>query len=320
MKRRKTRAFRRLSGTPILFLGLQFAVAQPSVNQEQYLLNPVLLSPSLFIRTTTFSGWYTFRTDRAGFLGRPTLHLVDISGIPGKNFLLDGQLQYIYSNLYRSLYFTLGAGCQVRLGKDAFLTFSLNGMISSKTLDLTDVMVDDPNDPLLVNQQRISQTHFNIGAGITLRISRFAACFSSPMLFNNLTGTEAVSGITELGLQRNFLIYLDNEFRLNREGGFLKPSFLLRQIQQGPLVIDFCLQGGVTGKYWASALYRTTRILGFSAGVGFWQRLLLSYSYEFCTGSSPGASGGSHEITIGYRIQKKDSGPELKDYFSVPRK
>ncbi|MFH1160101.1 MAG: PorP/SprF family type IX secretion system membrane protein [bacterium] len=320
MKRWQIPAVRWGFGAIMLLCGNFNGQAQPSANQEQYLLNPVVLSPSLFNRITSFGGLYTFRTDRSGFRGRPSLHFLDISGIPKQNMLLDMQLQYIHANLFRSLYFTLGYAYQIQLGPDKFLTLSVNGVLTNEVLDLTDALVDDPNDPLFGNQQRISQTHLNIGAGLALRISRFAACLTSPMLLNNLSGPEAASGVPELGLQRNFLIYLENDFRLNREGGFLKPSLLLRQIQEGPMVIDVAMQGGVNGKYWASFLYRTSNMLGLSVGVGFWQRVLLNYCYEFYIGSSAGAVGGNHEITLAFRIQETPPVPELQDYFSTSPK
>jgi len=124
------------------------SLAQPSVNQEQYLLNPVVLSPSLFNRIASVGGFYSFRSDRSGFTGRPSLHLFDLSGIPNKNMLLDAQIRYIHANLFRSLYFTLGYAYQIRLSENKYLTLSISGALTHEVLDLTDAVVDDPNDPL----------------------------------------------------------------------------------------------------------------------------------------------------------------------------
>lgn len=298
------------------FLQLSRINAQSPSNQMQYLINPSVLSPCLFDNKIRFSGILTYRSEWSGFQGRPVSALLDVSGTVKGNMFFGGEIRFQASMVFRSFFLALKYAYQIRIQEEQYLTLGVNATIYQNILDLTQATVLDPADPLLQGKERITQTSLNIGAGLAYRFKTFIISFYAPLLLNNSSSYDrAVEG--SLSLPRNLQAYISNDFLINREW-MIKPVMRVNVITGLPTIFEVSILSEKIEQFWFAAQFRSSMILGFTVGGQLWKHLVLSYGYEFYTGNKPGASTGTHEITIGYRIgSARIITPELKDYFSA---
>ena len=306
----------------IFLLSMQLmleGIAQSPSNQMQYLVNPSSLAPTLFDQSNRFSGFLTYRSEWTGFNGKPSVALLDISGVVNKKMYVGGEIRYQTATVFRSFYMALKYAYQIRIMDDQYLTFGANVLLYQNTLNLADATILDPGDPLLQGIDRISQTKLNIGAGLSYRFKTFILSIYAPMLLNNNSAyDQAVEG--SLSLPRNLLIYLSVDF-LVKQKWILKPAFRANVLAQMPNIFEVSLLGGKKDQFWASVLFRSNMMMGLTVGGQLWRHLVISYGYEFFTGNKPGVRTGIHEITLGYKIgQPKVIKPELRDYLSAPRR
>lgn len=284
----------------------------------QYLVNPSVLAPTLFDSRTHFSGFLTYRSEWTGFQGKPSVALLDISGSIKNKMYLGGEIRYQSATVFRSFYLALKYAYQIRIQDDQYLTLGINGLFYQNILDLSAATILDPNDPLLQGMERISQGKVNIGAGISYRFKTFILSFYAPMLLNNRSAYDPiVEG--SLSLPQNMLVYLSNDFIINRQW-LLKPTFRVNILTGIPSLFELSLLAGKADQFWFSALYRSNMMMGLTVGGQLWKHLVISYGYEFFTGNKPGVHTGTHEITLGYKIgSSKVVTPQLRDYFSAPQ-
>ncbi|MFH1296317.1 MAG: PorP/SprF family type IX secretion system membrane protein [Bacteroidota bacterium] len=299
-----------------LFLLPLPSLSQTSANQMQYLINPSCLSPALFENTTRFSGFLTYRSEWTGFQGKPSVALLDISGIAHNNMYFGGEIRYQTAMVFRSFYLALKYAYQIRIREEQYLTLGVNGIFYQNILDLTAATILDPGDPLLQGIDRITQTKVNIGAGLSYRFSSFILSFYAPMLLNNRSAyDQAVEG--SLSLPQNLLVYISNDFIINREW-LMKPTVRINILTGSPTLFELSLLAGKIDQFWFTAMFRSNMMMGLTVGGQLWKHVVISYGYEFFTGNSPGVHTGTHEITLGYKIGKtRIVKPELKDYFSA---
>jgi len=315
--------FRYLSISLLRYLAISLLLSplsslpQTSSNQLQYLINPSVLAPTLFDPLTRFSGFLSYRSEWTGFQGKPTTILLDISGVVHNKMYFGGEIRYQSATVFRSFYLALKYAYQIRIQEEQYLILGVNGILYQNILDLTQATILDPGDPLLQGKDRITQTKVNIGAGLAYRFKTFLISFYAPMLLNNRSAyDQAVEG--SLSLPRNLLVYLSNDFIINRQW-LLKPTFRANILTGFPTIFELSLLGGKVDQFWCSVLFRSTMMMGLSVGGQLWKHLVISYGYEFFIGNKPGVHTGTHEITLGYKIgTSKLITPELKDYFSTP--
>jgi len=302
----------------LLLLIPHSSFSQTSSNQMQYLVNPSVLAPTLFDSRTHFSGFLTYRSEWTGFQGKPSVALLDISGSIKNKMYLGGEIRYQSATVFRSFYLALKYAYQIRIQDDQYLTLGINGIFYQNILDLSAATILDPNDPLLQGMERISQGKVNIGAGISYRFKTFILSFYAPMLLNNRSAYDPiVEG--SLSLPQNMLVYLSNDFIINRQW-LLKPTFRVNILTGIPSLFELSLLAGKADQFWFSALYRSNMMMGLTVGGQLWKHLVISYGYEFFTGNKPGVHTGTHEITLGYKIgSSKVVTPQLRDYFSAPQ-
>ncbi len=306
----------------IFFLSTQLflqGLAQSSANQMQYLINPSSLAPTLFEKSTRFSGFLTYRSSWTGFEGKPSSALIDISGVVNNKMYVGGEIRYQTATVFRSFYLSLKYALQLRLHEDQYLTLGINGVLYQNSLRLSEAIILDPNDPLIQGKERISQIKLNLGAGVSYRYKTFIFSIYAPMLLSNTSAYDnTVTGT--LSLPQNMLVYtsLDLIFEKN---WILKPTFRANILTGVPSLLELSLLAGKRDLFWFAALFRSNMMMGLSVGGQLLKHLVINYGYEFYTGNQPGVQTGFHEITLGYKIgQPIIIKPELRDYLSAPRR
>ena len=121
-----------------------------------------------------------------------------------------------------------------------------------------------------------------------------------PVLFGPSNKYEANSTF-KYKVERQFQFYISNLFKFNDVWN-LQTYGVFQKTADEPTSIEISAMGIYLGRLWSGLLYRNGGVLAINIGGHIYKGMVLNYSYEIGTGGINKGSGGSHQITIGYRF------------------
>ncbi len=280
---------------------------------DNYLINPVSLSPAFIGKSNKFQTYLTYRTAWTGINGHPQVGYLSADGNLAKNMGVGGSLMLSKSGIYKNFTINLNYAYHLRLQKDHVLSFGINLALYQNSLDISDAVLADPLDPVLTAWDKTSETYVNMGFSMLYNWKNLNFCFAFPLLFNNRSlYTTDTNNL--LGLDRNWLVYTNYTFDFEKNWG-MKLDLLYRATQFSPWTLDFSVTVQYNDSYWLGVFYRKNNIFGITAGLAIINSIVINYNYEFSGFVMNGQSGGSHEVTLGYRLPfPVKTAPKLKDY------
>ncbi len=285
----------------ILFIvaGTSISQAQQFPLTTQYLFNPYALTP-----------------ERAGYYGHPAIYMnyrKDWTGINGspKTFRING-----FGNIYKEVMWlggeiytdktdiisrfkaNLSYSYILQVEDEQFLYFGVWTTFYQNTVRIDKLVGVDPNDPILKNQTKLNGTAANAGFGITYNWRDLNIGFAFPTLFD--TKEKYVSTLN-FKVQRESLFYVSDMFILN-EKWQLQTYAVFRKTKNEPLTFELSVMPVYLNRFWGGLLYRNGGALAINVGGHIYKGFVFNYSYEIGMGGINSQSGGSHEITLGYRF------------------
>jgi len=282
---------------------------------DSYLINPVVISPAFTGKVNSFQAYLTYRREWTNIPGSAQIGSLNIDGSPTKNMGVGGSILFNNAGIFRNFSINLNYAYHLQIAKEHVLSFAVNLALYQNSIDLTDVIVSDPQDPLLISNDRITETYFNVGTSLLYNWKDLNVCVAFPLLFNNKSFYNSSIYNHVLTMDRNWLLYLNYNLRFSSEWK-LKFDLLFRQVQYSPWSIEFSTIAKYSDDYWFGLFYRKGNIIGLTAGLAIIDRILIGYNYEFSVSAMMGKSGGTHEITLGYRLVKKTIIPRIKEYIT----
>ncbi|MFZ4058851.1 MAG: type IX secretion system membrane protein PorP/SprF [Ferruginibacter sp.] len=221
------------------------------------------------------------------------LQMIQDQSGPFKNFTLMGTYAY-----------HIGLNAKTNLSAGIGLGFSQFTLNTNKLF----FGIDFPVDPAITAGGNIGKARLDANAGLWLYSSNYFV------------------GIAANQLVPQKLEYADNLVRLNNgklvphifgTAGYrflltedinLIPSVMAKFVSPVPMQLDFNAKVQFRDFLWAGATYRGK--YGFAAMAGFTTlgALSISYSYDYSTTKLNTVSKGTHEILLGYMLQKKYDG------------
>lgn len=136
--------------------------------------------------------------------------------------------------------------------------------------------------------------------GVWLYDEHFFAGLSSFQLFGNDIGVDLAASGKNV---QHYLGMVGYKVDIN-ETMYWVPSLLLKNVPGLPLSLDFNAKLFIEEKYWLGANYRYGDSFAAFIGVLIANNLELSYSYDAVTSPLAKHTSGSHEVLVGYRINK----------------
>jgi len=301
----------------VLFLSDVYSIgyAQQLSFLDSYLINPVVISPAFTGKTNPFQAYLTYRSEWINIPGSAQIGSLNIDGSPVKNMGIGGSILLNKAGALRNLSINLNYAYHLQIAKEHVLSFAVNVTLYQNSLDLTDAIVSDPQDPLLFSNDRITETYFNVGTSLLYNWKDLNVCIAFPLLFNNKTFYNSSIYEHVLTMDRNWLLYLNYNLKFSSEWK-LKFDLLYRQVQYSPWTIEFSTMAKYADNYWFGLFYRKGNIIGLTAGLAIINQIVINYNYEFSASAMMGKSIGTHEITLGYRIVTKTKTPVIREYLS----
>jgi len=303
----------------LVFLFLFYVVSLGYTQQlsflDSYLINPVVISPAFTGKVYPFQAYLTYRSEWINIPGSAKIGSMNIDGAPAKNMGIGGSILLNKAGIFRNFSINLNYAYHLQIAKEHVLSFAVNLALYQNSIDLTDAVVSDPQDPLLNSKDRITETYFNVGTSLLYNWKDLNVCVAFPLLFNNKTFYNSSIYDHVLTMDRNWLFYLNYNLRFSSEWR-VKFDLLFRQVQYSPWSIEFSTMAKYADNYWFGLFYRKGNIIGLTAGLAIIKQIVINYNYEFSASAMMGKSGGTHEITLGFRLVKKTLIPHLKEYIT----
>lgn len=168
---------------------------------------------------------------------------------------------------------------------------------SSISIDVGNVRVDNPSDPLLSADYN-NRIRPDVGLGVWLYSPRFFVGLSGRQLIGTHTNIVDSQPTAEQYQQPTFYGTLGYKFFLSEDLAVI-PSSLISYALNSPASIDANLKLAFQDKLWLGGGYRNSDSYSVMAGFNISYLLNLSYSYDINTSPLRKVNNGTHEIVLG---------------------
>ncbi len=287
----------------ILFFGGSLINAQQFPLTSHYVFNGYSLDPGFAGIFTTGEATFTYRKDWTSINGSPTTIRANGFGKIHPNMYLGGELLNDKVDIFNRFKANLNYTYRLQLADIQYLNFSFWGSLYQSSINLNGVNAD-PNDPLIIDQTKLNGTDLNAGFSLVYNRNTFIIGFGMPTLFQTKDAyLNQASG--KFAFDQEMLFHISNRFKLNPDWQ-LQPFLMWSRTNNSPSVIDISATLFYLEKYWCTMLYRNSKLLALGIGGELYRGLSMAYSYEIGMGGINSKSGGSHEVSIGFRFGAKE--------------
>ena len=287
----------------ILFFGFhQVSYAQQDPVFNQYMNNLLTIQPAYAGMSGYINASVLSRIQWVGFDGAPFTSTLTIQG-PYRRYNV-GLGFSIVTDRYgpvRQTGFYGDYAFRISLEKDKYISFGIKGGFNRYEAVLTDLVVNDPNDPVAafdINKKYMP----NFGVGFLWHASDFFLGASVPKIFQNRINTESGEPV-----------YLE-EFNYYLMGGYVadiannvkfKPTILARWSKNTPTVVDFTANVLFYERVWIGASYRLKNSYGLLFQIYVNEGVKLGYAYDLTTFVPSQYNAGTHEFMLSYDFPAK---------------
>lgn len=291
--------------------------AQQEMLQSQYMFNGLFINPAYAGSHSFAEATALYRAQWTGFEGAPRTQTFGIEG-PISNELMGLGLTFINDNIGDTRQTEVFANWSYHLLLDAEgktkMSFGIRAGFADYTASLTDTKVFEDGDPVF-SQDQTNEFVPKFGAGVYFYSKLWYAGLSVPTIFagdNNVRFN--INDAGDRYFEPHTYLTAGYVFKLSPNLK-LKPSFLMRYLNNAPLQADLNCNLLIKNTFWIGASYRTgDAIVGlFELNLGTDFRL--GYAYDFTTSNLNNYNNGSHEVMLSYKFAKETVKTKSPRYF-----
>ncbi len=305
----------------IIFLVIILSVLSLNAQQDamftHYMFNTLSVNPAYAGSRDVLTVTALHRSQWVNFDGAPVSQTITAhTPIPGKNSGLGISIINDKIGPVNTTSINVDFSYRIKVTNKAGLAFGLKGGLNMMNNNLTDLTLDETNDPTFISDVN-SKLLPNFGFGMYYFTDKFYAGLSIPKLLENDFVTNATSGTTDLTSEkRHYFLILGSVFDLT-ESIKLKPTTFIKVAGGAPIEVDLTASFIFRDKFWAGAVFRTGDALGILAGLNVSDQFALGYSFDWSyTNTTIKYNGGSHEIMLRYDfIYKNNDNIKTPRYF-----
>ncbi len=284
-------------------------IAQDEAIFSHYVQSPILLNPAAAGFTDEYQLQLNARSAWSGFDEAPKTMAVRLNGPVGESFGIGAavisesaaQLNRVKGQLDVAI--RLGFGQKVKGVTPFQMAFGFFTQFERITLDpalLTNPLLQAGDE--LISNYLNGQNNFDAGVGIygSYMDNTFGGITLNNLVSNRLDNISGASSDNVL----NYTFLLGHRFRVKSLDLELTPSIMMRNVQGAPFMMDFNLQAGfLDNKLITGLSYRYLGAMGLLLGTQL-DGFFFYYSYDLSFANFQSYSNGSHEMTVGYRIDR----------------
>ena len=291
--------FVRIAGfTLYLLTGLSFyGISQQDPVYTQYMNNLLTIQPAYAGISGSLNITGISRAQWVGFEGAPNTNTLTING-PLRRFNVGLGLSIVNDKWgpIRQNGVYVDYAFRVKLRQDQFLSFGIKGGFNVYQAYLTDIVVNDPNDPVFAYDVNLKFLP-NFGLGIMWHSDRFFLGVSSPKILKNRIQSQSTTTVYREVLHfyamGGYVFFLSDVLKF-------KPTVLYRWAERTPSFADFSGNFLLYDRVWIGATYRLKNSYGLIFQFNVNTQLKFGYSYDQTTFHPTQVNSGTHEFLISY--------------------
>ena len=284
--------------TLFLSTGLSFyGFSQQDPVYTQYMNNLLTIQPAYAGISGSLNITGISRAQWVGFEGAPNTNTLTING-PLRRFNVGLGLSIVNDKWgpIRQNGVYVDYAYRVKLRQDQFLSFGLKGGFNIYQAYLTDIVVNDPNDPVFAYDVNFKFLP-NLGVGIMWHSDRFFLGVSSPKILKNRIQSQNTETVYREVLHfygmGGYVFFLSDVLKF-------KPTILYRWAERTPSFADFSGSFLLYDRVWIGATYRLKNSYGLIFQFNVNTQLKFGYSYDQTTFHPTQVNSGTHEFLISY--------------------
>ncbi|MBE0651609.1 MAG: PorP/SprF family type IX secretion system membrane protein [Bacteroidales bacterium] len=277
---------------------------QDYIQSSEYIINPYALNQAM-----------------AGYFGYPEIHLdyrkqwLKIYGGPETyNISAFGNLyqekMWLGGEAYRDqtgpltrIKANLSYSYILKTGENQHLFFGIWGSYYQNSINLSNLVGVDPNDPLLNHLGTLNGNTFNVGFGLVYNSRNFNFGFAMPNALTNKNIYLTPDKIS-FDMQREYLFHVSNLFWLSDNWEIQAMGVYQKTINE-PGNLDVSATFFLAERFWVGTLYRSSGVVAFNAGGYLVGGISVNYAYELGMSGIYRYSGPSNEISLSFRFGMK---------------
>jgi type IX secretion system PorP/SprF family membrane protein len=300
-------------------MGWHVMYTQQFPNSTQYLTNPYALSPTLAGYTGYSEAFMNYRNDWTKIDGSPrTFSANGFGNVYKQKMWVGGEIISDKTDILSVFKANISYTYKLQVDNNQYLYFGVWTTFYQASVNTGNGIGIDPNDPVIQNADKLNSSAFNAGFGINYNWENFNIGFSIPSLFG-LNDEYETNSSFKYHVQRQYQFYTSYLFEINNKWQ-LQSYGVFEKTGNNPINVEISVMAIYLKRFWGGMLYRNGGALAINIGGHIYNGFIFNYSYEIGMGSINSGSGGSHEITIGYRFkfigndyfERKDGGKSSK--------
>jgi type IX secretion system PorP/SprF family membrane protein len=283
----------------LILLTASISQAQQYPRRTLFMVNPYAVNPAAAGVNRDIPLYTTYRSQWNGMNNHPkTFYLTANKQLPN-GFGIGGVLFQDKTGAYSTTSLEFSGASHIAINRKQSIAFGLSGIGTQYVFDLSNAVVQDPNDVALGGGMRQSSFSFNANAGMMLYGQNYFFGVSVPYVLQPKINFG--SGNINERIIRHYQLMGSYEFKLTKDWG-LSASMFSRFTAVTPIQVDLNAMLNYNRDLCFGLTYRPKTAWAAMLGWKF-EGYSIWYSYEMNTGVSQALGFSSHEFTLGYTIK-----------------
>jgi type IX secretion system PorP/SprF family membrane protein len=266
---------------------------------NQYTINKFSLSPAYAGTGETLEIFGTYRNEWMGIAGAPETKMISANGLVCRNMGLGGTISSMEAGIFRNQSASFSYAYHAKLSGAQTLSFGLSLGLLESHVDVTGQSAQA--DPVAANNQNVNSLVLDGGFGILYRCKGFHAGVSLPRMLSSKI--KNADGNTTYSLAMQQQINVGYKYSFNNDWA-IDPLIRISMVKNAPLFYEVAIPIFYRHKVWFVPIYKKTSI-ALGIGGALCNNFIAQYTYEFASAGIMGQSSGTHEITIGWRMNAR---------------
>jgi type IX secretion system PorP/SprF family membrane protein len=283
------------------------AGAQQDALVSQYMFNGLYLNPAYAGSHDYWTSTVSFRRQWVGFQGAPMTTIAAIDGpIKNKNMGLGMMLMNDQIGITKHNSAMFSYAYQIKTSETSKFALGVNAGFSQFSANFTnpDFVVWDKDQDVVFQNDLRSKILPRFGFGMYYFGKKYYAGLSIPTLFAYQKGMAFNFDVSKASfLKRHYLFTAGYVFETSKDIK-IRPSVLLKYVNNAPLQADFNLSTVYKDMIWAGVSLRTGDAVAFILEYQANKHFRIGYSYDVTYSKLRNYSSGSHEIMLGIDFGK----------------
>lgn len=283
----------------LILLTASISQAQQYPRRTLFMVNPYTVNPAAAGVNRDIPLYTTYRSQWNGMSNHPkTFYLTANKQMPN-GFGIGGVLFQDKTGAYSTTSFEFSGASHIAINRKQSIAFGLSGIGTQYVFDLSNAVVQDPNDVALNGGVRQSSFSLNANAGMMLYGQNYFFGVSVPYVFQPRLNFG--NGNINERVIRHYQFMGSYEFSLTKDWG-LSSSIFSRFTEVTPIQVDINAMLNYNRDLCFGLTYRPRAAWAAMVGWKF-EGYSIWYAYDMNTGASQALGFSSHEFTLGYTIK-----------------